>query len=73
VESTLPYLARRAKENTAIAGQMSKELEITVKERRRTKSAHSFILAIHHCLKNRKVNASVFTTIFLDNVSCIVY
>ena len=39
VESTLPYLARRAEENTAIAGQMSKELEIIVKERRRRKSA----------------------------------
>jgi proline dehydrogenase len=40
VESTLPYLARRAEENTAIAGQMSKELEIIVKEQRRRKSAH---------------------------------
>jgi proline dehydrogenase len=40
VESTLPYLARRAEENTAIAGQMSKELEIIVKERRRRKSAY---------------------------------
>ena len=40
VESTLPYLARRAEENTAIAGQMSKELEIIAKERRRRKSAH---------------------------------
>ena len=40
VESTLPYLARRAEENTAIAGQMSKELEIIVKERRRRRSAH---------------------------------
>ncbi|MBW2589235.1 MAG: proline dehydrogenase family protein [Deltaproteobacteria bacterium] len=39
VESTLPYLARRAEENTAIAGQMSKELEIIVKERTRRKSA----------------------------------
>ena len=39
VESTLPYLARRAEENTAIAGQMSKELEIIVKERKRRKSA----------------------------------
>ncbi len=37
VESTLPYLARRAEENTAIAGQMSKELEIIVKERNRRK------------------------------------
>ena len=38
VESTLPYLARRAEENTAIAGQMSKELEIIVQERRRRKA-----------------------------------
>ena len=39
VESTLPYLARRAEENTAIAGQMSKELEIIIKERNRRRSA----------------------------------
>jgi proline dehydrogenase len=38
VESTLPYLARRAEENTAIAGQMSKELEIIIRERQRRKS-----------------------------------
>lgn len=38
VESTLPYLTRRAEENTAIAGQMSKELEIIVKERERRKA-----------------------------------
>jgi proline dehydrogenase len=38
VESTLPYLARRAEENTAIAGQMSKELKIIVQERQRRKS-----------------------------------
>jgi len=38
VESTLPYLARRAEENTAIAGQMSKELEIILKERKRRKA-----------------------------------
>jgi proline dehydrogenase len=36
----LPYLARRAEENTAIAGQMSKELEIIVQERRRRKSVN---------------------------------
>jgi proline dehydrogenase len=40
VESTLPYLARRAEENTAIAGQMSKELEIIIKERNRRKAAN---------------------------------
>ena len=39
VESTLPYLARRAEENTAIAGQMSKELEIIIQERNRRKIA----------------------------------
>lgn len=39
VESTLPYLARRAEENTAIAGQMSKELETIAKELRRRKQA----------------------------------
>jgi proline dehydrogenase len=39
VASTLPYLARRAEENTAIAGQMSKELEIITKERQRRKAA----------------------------------
>jgi proline dehydrogenase len=38
VKSTLPYLSRRAEENTAIAGQMSKELEIIVNERNRRKS-----------------------------------
>ncbi len=37
VASTLPYLARRAEENTAIAGQMSKELEIIARERQRRK------------------------------------
>ena len=40
VESTLPYLARRAEENTAIAGQMSKELEIIIKERNRRKASN---------------------------------
>jgi proline dehydrogenase len=39
VKSTLPYLARRAEENTAIAGQMSKELAIIAEERRRRRSA----------------------------------
>jgi proline dehydrogenase len=42
VESTLPYLARRAEENTAIAGQMSKELEIIVNERNRRRTANLF-------------------------------
>jgi len=39
VESTLPYLVRRAEENTAIAGQMSQELEIIIRERNRRKTA----------------------------------
>ena len=39
VASTLPYLARRAEENKAIAGQMGKELEIIIRERQRRKSA----------------------------------
>ena len=39
VASTLPYLARRAEENTAIAGQMGKELEIIIRERQRRKTA----------------------------------
>ena len=39
VASTLPYLARRAEENTAIAGQMSKELEIIIRERQRRKQS----------------------------------
>jgi proline dehydrogenase len=38
LESTLPYLTRRAEENTAIAGQMSKELEVIIKERERRKT-----------------------------------
>ena len=41
LESTLPYLTRRAEENTAIAGQMSKELEVIIKERERRKAAGS--------------------------------
>jgi proline dehydrogenase len=39
VVSTLPYLTRRAEENTAIAGQMGKELDIIIRERQRRKSA----------------------------------
>jgi proline dehydrogenase len=41
LESTLPYLTRRAEENTAIAGQMSKELEVIIKERERRKAART--------------------------------
>jgi proline dehydrogenase len=35
VEAVLPYLFRRAEENTAIAGQMIRELSLIVKERKR--------------------------------------
>ncbi len=37
VKFTLPYLIRRAKENTAIAGQMGKELTMILKETKRRK------------------------------------
>ncbi len=35
VKSTLPYLIRRAEENTAIAGQMSRELKLILEEKER--------------------------------------
>jgi proline dehydrogenase len=38
VKAVLPYLFRRAQENTAIAGQMSRELGLIIKERGRRKS-----------------------------------
>jgi proline dehydrogenase len=38
VKDTLPYLIRRAKENTAMSGQMSRELELIDKEIKRRKS-----------------------------------
>lgn len=38
VKSTLPYLIRRAEENTAIAGQISRELKLILEERKRRKS-----------------------------------
>jgi proline dehydrogenase len=37
VKSVLPYLFRRAQENTAIAGQMSRELSLIIKEKKRRK------------------------------------
>jgi len=37
VRAVLPYLFRRAQENTAIAGQMSRELGLIIKERKRRK------------------------------------
>ena len=39
VKSVLPYLFRRADENTSIAGQMGRELGLIIKERTRRKSA----------------------------------
>ncbi|MES2808460.1 MAG: proline dehydrogenase family protein, partial [Bacteroidota bacterium] len=37
IKAVLPYLFRRAQENTAIAGQMSRELSLIVKEKQRRK------------------------------------
>jgi len=37
VKAVLPYLFRRAQENTAIAGQMSRELGLIIRERKRRK------------------------------------
>jgi len=37
VKHVLPYLIRRAEENTAVAGQTSRELELVTKERKRRK------------------------------------
>jgi proline dehydrogenase len=39
IKAVLPYLFRRAQENTAIAGQMSRELSLIVKEVRRRKNS----------------------------------
>lgn len=39
VRSTLPYLIRRAEENTAIAGQMTRELKLILEEKERRKTA----------------------------------
>jgi proline dehydrogenase len=38
IRNVLPYLIRRAEENTAVAGQSSRELEMARKEYRRRKS-----------------------------------
>ncbi|MFD2162862.1 proline dehydrogenase family protein [Paradesertivirga mongoliensis] len=38
VKAVLPYLFRRADENTAISGQMSRELSLIIKERERRKA-----------------------------------
>jgi proline dehydrogenase len=37
VNAVLPYLFRRAQENTAISGQMGRELQLVIKERKRRK------------------------------------
>ncbi|WP_295773423.1 proline dehydrogenase family protein [uncultured Mucilaginibacter sp.] len=37
VKAVMPYLFRRANENTAIAGQMSRELSLIIKEKKRRK------------------------------------
>lgn len=39
VKAVLPYLFRRAQENTSIAGQMGRELKLIVQERKRRKKA----------------------------------
>ena len=39
IKAVLPYLFRRAEENTAISGQMGRELSLIVKELKRRKSA----------------------------------
>lgn len=38
VKETVPYLIRRAEENTSIAGQMGKELRLVLEEKKRRKS-----------------------------------
>lgn len=38
VASTMPYLIRRARENTAIAGQMGQELKLLMEERNRRRN-----------------------------------
>ncbi|MES2239173.1 MAG: proline dehydrogenase family protein [Bacteroidota bacterium] len=38
VKEVVPYLIRRAQENTAVAGQSSRELQMIIKERQRRKS-----------------------------------
>ena len=37
IETVMPYLLRRAEENTSIAGQSSRELELITKELKRRK------------------------------------
>ncbi|MFN3330783.1 MAG: proline dehydrogenase family protein, partial [Pyrinomonadaceae bacterium] len=37
VRDAIPYLIRRAQENTAVMGQMSRELELIIREMKRRK------------------------------------
>jgi len=37
VKEVLPYLIRRAEENTSVAGQANRELKLIVKEKQRRK------------------------------------
>lgn len=39
VKEVMPYLIRRAQENTSVAGQMGRELNLIIKERKRRKQA----------------------------------
>ena len=38
VKEVMPYLLRRAQENTSVAGQMGRELSLIVKEKKRRKA-----------------------------------
>ena len=38
IEEVMPYLIRRAEENTSVAGQMGRELSLIVKEKQRRKA-----------------------------------
>ena len=44
IETVMPYLFRRAEENTSIAGQSSRELELITKELKRRKSTKSDVI-----------------------------
>jgi proline dehydrogenase len=40
VESVMPYLIRRAKENTSVKGQTGRELSLLLAEKKRRKNFH---------------------------------
>ena len=42
VEDVLPYLIRRAEENTSIAGQMGRELTNIIEEKKRRKKKNTW-------------------------------